>query len=41
LLAGGDARLAVDSTSGLNGYGCLALPSDGATGFSSSTASPI
>jgi hypothetical protein len=41
LLCGGDARLAVDSTSGLNTYGCLALPCDGATGFSSSTATPI
>jgi hypothetical protein len=41
LLGGGDARLAVDSTSGRNGYGCLALPCDGATGFSSSTATPI
>jgi hypothetical protein len=41
LLGGGDARLAVDPTSGRNGYGCLALSSDGATGFSSSTATPI
>ena len=41
LLGGGDARLAVDPTSGLNAYGCLALPSDAATGFSSSTATPI
>jgi hypothetical protein len=41
LLSGGDARLAVDPASGLNPYGCRALPSDGLTGFSSSTATPI
>jgi hypothetical protein len=41
LLGGGDARLAVDPASGLNPYGCHALASDGATGFSSSTATPI
>jgi hypothetical protein len=41
LLSGGDARLAVDPASGLNQYGCRALPSDGMTGFSSSTATPI
>jgi hypothetical protein len=41
LLGGGDARLEVDSTSGLNAYGCGALPTDAATGFSSSTATPI
>jgi len=41
LLGGGDARIAINSISGLNAYGCHALPSDGATGFSSSTATPI
>jgi hypothetical protein len=41
LLGGGDARIAVDSITGLNAYGCHARPSDGATGFSSSTATPI
>jgi hypothetical protein len=41
LLGGGDARLAVDPASGLNAYGCLAFPTDAATGFSSSTATPI
>lgn len=41
LLGGGDARLAVDPVSGLNAYGCHPYPSDGATGFSSSTATPI
>lgn len=41
LVSGGDARLMVDPASGLNPYGCRALPSDGPTGFSSSTATPI
>src|SRR3979490_373500 len=41
LLSGGDARLVVDPASGLNPYGCRALPSDGVTGFSSSTATPL
>jgi hypothetical protein len=41
LLSGGDARLVVDPISGLNQYGCRALPCDGMTGFSSSTATPI
>jgi hypothetical protein len=41
LLEGGDARLAVDSVSGRNAYGCRALPGGGTTGFSSSTATPV
>jgi hypothetical protein len=41
LLSGGDARLAIDPTSGLNTYGCLGLAADAAAGFSSSTATPI
>jgi hypothetical protein len=41
LLGGGDARLAIDAISGLNVYGCRALPPDAMTGFSSSTATPI
>jgi hypothetical protein len=41
LLEGGDARLKVDPTSGLNAYGCLGLPPDAAAGFSSCTATAI
>jgi hypothetical protein len=41
LLSGGDARIAVDPRSGLNGYGSQAFASDAAAGFSSSTAAPI
>jgi hypothetical protein len=41
LLGGGDARLKVDSATGLNAYGCLASSSDALAGFSSCTATPI
>jgi hypothetical protein len=41
LLAGGDARIAVDPLSGLNKYGCGPLPDAGLLAFGSSTASVI
>ncbi|HUI94290.1 MAG TPA: hypothetical protein VLX44_00930 [Xanthobacteraceae bacterium] len=41
LIAGGDARLALDPTSGLNPYGCRPLPRPDEISLSSSTASTI
>ena len=41
LLSGGDARLALDPTSGLNIYGCAPRPRGDVDDFSSSTASSI
>lgn len=41
LIAGGDARLALDPLSGLNKYGCRPLPDPQLLSFSSSTASVI
>jgi hypothetical protein len=41
LISGGDQRLAIDSESGLNGYGCQPSPRLQEISFSSSTASTI
>ena len=41
LLEGGDDRLAIDPTTGLNSYGCAPSPRAGVIAFSSSTASTI
>jgi hypothetical protein len=41
LLAGGDARIAVDPITGLNKYGCSPFPDPGLLAFGSSTASVI
>lgn len=41
LASGSDARIAINVASGLNGYGCRALPCREALAFSSSTASTV
>jgi hypothetical protein len=41
LISGGDQRLALDSTSGCNTYGCRPLPAADPASFSSSTATSI
>lgn len=41
LVAGGDARIALDPSSGLNQYGCPVLPDDDLLAFGSATASVI
>jgi len=41
LVSGGDARLAINSASGRNGYGCQPVPAQHTLSFSSSTATSI
>jgi len=41
LLSGGDARLDIDSVTGVNRYGCLARPDPGLIAFGSSTGSTV